>query len=315
MPQLTYIITLLFGLSYFAKGQEVLDRTEYSKMIQHADTLYLNRQFTEAAHAYSNAFRFNNQGFILGDKYNAALAWAKAGNSDSALANLNLELIAGFYEVKKLKKEDAFKNIHKNKEWKKIVEQTKNNKQAEIVKLGPYKKVKPKLERILVSDQEHRKHYHQLMTQYGYETSEMKKLIQKMQQTDKKNFRYIKSVLDKYSWISYQTIGHNANSALFLVLQHADSINQETYLPMLRRAVKDKKAFGHELALLEDRVLIRKGQKQLYGSQIKCDNAGKNCFILPIEDEANVDKRRAEVGLQLLSEYVKFWNIIYKPAD
>jgi hypothetical protein len=41
---------------------------------------------------------------------------------------------------------------------------------------------------------------------------------------------------------------------LFLVIQHSDSTTQEKYLPLLKQAVKDNRAFGHDLALLEDRV-------------------------------------------------------------
>ena len=129
---------------------------------------------------------------------------------------------------------------------------------------------------------------------------------------DQANLKYVSKILDKYGWISYDTIGFKAHQTLFLVIQHADSTTQEKYLPLLKQAVKDNRAFAHDLALLEDRVLIKRGSKQIYGSQIQCDSTGKKCWILPIEDEINVDKRRAEVGLQPLAEYVKTWNIEYK---
>jgi hypothetical protein len=32
-------------------------------------------------------------------------------------------------------------------------------------------------------------------------------------------------------------------------------------------------------------------------------------YVLPLEDPDNVDKRRAEVGLQPLAEYVAYWQI------
>lgn len=34
-------------------------------------------------------------------------------------------------------------------------------------------------------------------------------------------------------------------------------------------------------------------------------------FVLPLDDPDNVDKRRAEVGLDLIADYVKNWNIIW----
>jgi len=150
---------------------------------------------------------------------------------------------------------------------------------------------------------------------YGFSSSEMKDLQYKMRKQDRTNLSYVKKTLDKNNWIGYNIIGYKANQTLFLVIQHADSTTQEKYLPMLRQAVIEKKAFAHDLALLEDRVLLKRGLKQLYGSQIKCDSTGKNCWILPIEDEKNVDKRRKEMGLPPLAEYVKSWNIIYKTPD
>lgn len=38
---------------------------------------------------------------------------------------------------------------------------------------------------------------------------------------------------------------------------------------------------------------------------------GKGEFVLPLEDPDNVDKRRAEVGLGPLADYVKQWNIVW----
>ena len=57
------------------------------------------------------------------------------------------------------------------------------------------------------------------------------------------------------------------------------------------------------LAYLTDRVLLAEGKKQLYGTQFTVvDGKWKP---RPLEDEANVDKRRAEVGLPPLAEYTK----------
>ncbi len=105
-------------------------------------------------------------------------------------------------------------------------------------------------------------------------------------------------------------IGNQGNSTLFLVIQHADLKTQEKYLPMMREAVKNGKAYGSSLALLEDRIEIRNGRKQIYGSQIGMDD--KNTYyVAPLIDPDNVDKRRAEVGLPPLSDYVKNWNMIW----
>jgi hypothetical protein len=78
---------------------------------------------------------------------------------------------------------------------------------------------------------------------------------------------------------------------------------------MMREAVKNGKAAGSSLALLEDRVALGQGKRQIYGSQISRDPETQEYYISPLEDPDNVDKRRAEVGLGPLSEYVIHWQI------
>ena len=94
-----------------------------------------------------------------------------------------------------------------------------------------------------------------------------------------------------------------------MVIQHSDQATQEKYLPIMKAAVKNGKAKANCLALLEDRIALRQGKKQVYGSQILWSKENNKYFIFPLDDPDNVDKRRAEVGLQPLSDYVSYWNI------
>jgi hypothetical protein len=60
---------------------------------------------------------------------------------------------------------------------------------------------------------------------------------------------------------------------------------------------------AQDLAYLIDRVLVGEKKKQLYGTQL-LQQGGK--FVpQPIADETQVDKRRAEVGMPPLAEYLK----------
>ena len=226
-----------------------------------------------------------------------------------------LEIKDGFYKLDMLKKEPSFSQLKKPKDWKTILHNVKMNQQNENKKLGKFKNIKPKLENILLLDQKFRMAYISKLPVLGPNSNQIQKLLKQMKKADNDNQKYVLNVLAQFGWIDYRIVGFNASAALFLVVQHADSAIQEKYLPLLKQAVKEKKAFGHDLALLEDRVFLRRGQKQIYGSQIQCDSSGNNCWILPIEDERNVDQRRKDVGLQPLADYVKHWNIIYKQTD
>ena len=315
----TYItfICLLFSSDDFGQQKvTTIDWTEYINQIQKADSFYKINDYRNSAKAYSEAFEFNNQAFLAGHKYQAACAWAMAGQKDSAIKNLKQDVeVLKFYNYDKLVNEEAFEILHSSREWEEIKKKVKGNWDRENKKSGKYAGIKSKLEEILELDQKFRTSYMQLWKKYGYQSLEMIEVQKKMNEQDSSDLQYVSNIIDKYGWISYDTIGFKANQALFLVIQHSDSATQEKYLPILREAVKENKAFGHQLALLEDRVLIKKGKKQLYGSQIQCDSTGNNCWILPIEDERNVDKRRANLGLQPLAEYVMTWNIVYKKPE
>jgi hypothetical protein len=86
---------------------------------------------------------------------------------------------------------------------------------------------------------------------------------------------------------------------------HSPLEMQLKYIPMMREAVKSKKADSYDLALLEDKILLRQGKKQLYGTYLV--NIDKKYYTAPLEDPENVDKRRVELGLSTLDEYLKNW--------
>lgn len=56
-------------------------------------------------------------------------------------------------------------------------------------------------------------------------------------------------------------------------------------------------------------MALREGKKQIYGSQIGRNTKTNKLYVEPLEDPDNVDKRRSDIGLGLLSDYVKNWEI------
>lgn len=80
----------------------------------------------------------------------------------------------------------------------------------------------------------------------------------------------------------------------------------------MRAAVKEGKARASSLALLEDRVALGEGRPQIYGSQVIRDHThGGRYYVRPLVDPDKVDERRAAVGLGLLKDYVKKWDIVW----
>ncbi|HEY5773493.1 MAG TPA: hypothetical protein VIS75_12720, partial [Chitinophagaceae bacterium] len=234
-PRTISTLIILFNSLILWGQQKVVrvDWTEYIKKIGVAEKLYQDKEYLKSAEAYSDAFLFNNQGFSTGHRYQAACAWAMAGKVDSAILNLKKESEKGFYDYDKLTNEKALSVLHGRKDWAEIKNTIKQNQIAENKKLGKYKDIKTRLEEILVLDQMYRTNYMETWQKFGNKSPEMMSLGQKMLKQDQANLKYVSEILDKYGWISYDTIGFKAHQTLFLVIQHADSTTQEKYLPLL----------------------------------------------------------------------------------
>lgn len=133
----------------------------------------------------------------------------------------------------------------------------------------------------------------------------------KWKTTDSLNQVQVRKILDERGWLGPEIVGHQGSAAIFLVIQHSDLQTQLKYLPMMRSAVQKGGARGRDLALLEDRVALGQGKKQIYGSQIYTNPETGSHYVAPIENPESVNVRRAEVGLNAIEDYVKRWNIVW----
>jgi hypothetical protein len=129
---------------------------------------------------------------------------------------------------------------------------------------------------------------------------------------DSSNQAMVTALIDKYGWPGKAFVGAMGNNTVFLVIQHADLATQEKYLPLMMQSVADSQSRLCDLALLQDRVLMRRGKKQIYGSQVVPDKNTGAMMIYPIEDEAHVNERRAKAGLEPIEQYARYFGISYR---
>jgi hypothetical protein len=124
-------------------------------------------------------------------------------------------------------------------------------------------------------------------------------------QVDADNALRMREILDEFGWPGWSLVGEDGALAAWVLIQHADfNIDlQKRGLAMMRAAVESDDADPSDLAYLIDRVLVAEGKPQIYGTQLGVDEEGEITPRTPIEDEANVDARRAEVGLGTLEAY------------
>ena len=119
---------------------------------------------------------------------------------------------------------------------------------------------------------------------------------------DGSNQKRVAEIIDAHGWPKQSEVGLIASQAAFLVVQHADLEYQLKYLDRMRAAAASGDLGKSYFALLEDRVLIRQGKPQRYGSQV--DSKG-GVGLLSVEDDANLDSLRAGMDLEPICDYLK----------
>ena len=164
--------------------------------------------------------------------------------------------------------------------------------------------VKAELEAMFATDQSLRQEMVKLEKERGRNSPEAQEAMKKQREIDEKNIARLEEIIAQHGWPGITKFGGKAASAAFLILQHSDLPYQQKYLPLAREAAAKGELKGSSLALLEDRVRLREGKKQLYGSQVK-RNAMDEWGPEPLEDEENVDALRASVGLMPLADYLQ----------
>jgi len=172
--------------------------------------------------------------------------------------------------------------------------------------------LKDELEKIRMKDQTLRAIMGCIEKTYRSNSEEFMYFILLMAQEDKKNQEQTSKIIDEYGWPGISQVGENANSAVFLVIQHAPVEMQEKYFPLLKESAEKGESKPANMALMDDRIRMHRKTKQLYGSQTVSIN-GKS-YVWPIEDAKNVDERRKSVLLPPLADYLKLMELSY-PQD
>jgi hypothetical protein len=130
-------------------------------------------------------------------------------------------------------------------------------------------------------------------------------LVKKQDAIDKKSMKRLEALIARYGWPNRSMVGKQASEAVFLIIQHAEHQYLKKYFPLLKAATAKNEARLDHAAMMEDRILMGEGKKQIYGTGLKTDDVTKEVKLWPIENEEEVDARRAAVGLPPMAEYLK----------
>jgi hypothetical protein len=126
-----------------------------------------------------------------------------------------------------------------------------------------------------------------------------------MARTDSVNTAWLKTYVARWGWPTAAQIGREAVEAAFLIVQHAvhDTAFMRAMLPAIEQARQRGDLDGGAVAMLTDRIEVKAGHAQIYGTQLSLKSG--RWVLDPIADSAAVDARRKSMGLPPLAEYLR----------
>lgn len=250
---------------------------DYWKLIFHADSLFDARLYDEARQVYDLAFSENR--YILPSQLSTtANKMASIGDNHAALAYLRhrLAMEKDFYEEP---------SITSHSELKDTFELRSHQWNYDLVLKGT-------LESIFERDQYNRLLWSQAVKNNPGDSERNELLARQALMTDSLNLVLVGEILSQYGFPRKESVGDFGNQAVWIVFQHSSLDYQQRFLPQLEAAVARGDIAPLFLALLRDRIDVREGRPQRYGTQI--DSNGN---LAPLLDASRVNQWRQEVGL------------------
>lgn len=131
--------------------------------------------------------------------------------------------------------------------------------------------------------------------------------------TDSLNYLALTAIVAEHGFPGYDKLSKDGSHTFWLLIQHQDKHPdfQEKVLDMMEVAVQENKAPGRDYAYLLDRVLINTGRPQVYGTQMRVNQAGTSFEPKPCVEPERLDERRASVGLGTIAGYIEVMNQTY----
>ena len=308
-----YILIFFYIALSLSNLNAQTSKKSYSELIRTGWKLCLEKKFVTSSKIYEQAFKVNSKA-PLNDRYNAACIITLANNKNGAFKHL---FVAAnelkWYDINHLKNDADLKNIKTDKRWNQLIAIMLKNKQ-EIEKHYD-KKLVSQLDEIYFNDQNTRNQLRSKEEKYGRDSKQMRDFWKIILKNDSINLIKVSAILDTQGWPNKNRIGKKGTSTLFFVIQHADLNTQKKYLQMITEAVKDGNLQKRQFAMFYDRLLLRQGKRQVYGTQLAMSKESENPYILPLNDAKNVDKRRAEMDLNTMQENLNRWNLTWNVKE
>jgi hypothetical protein len=137
--------------------------------------------------------------------------------------------------------------------------------------------------------------------------------VERMEQADRRTAGPLKAIFDRYGVPTFDMVGIQAAKDFVVMVQHQSADFRSAVLPKLKANVDAGQAEAGAYAMVYDRTQRDQGRNQLYGEQLECAS-GKALEEAPMDDQANVNMRRAQLGLMRVELHARRLVRLSSPA-
>lgn len=257
---------------------------DYWRLIFHADSLYEQKHYDDAIHVYTEAFADDR--YIFPSKLSSIAYKLRMVDKDEAAYKFDMHRIRmekDYYQMPDSATVPSYEDEF--------------DKRADIYNYDL--SLKNHLEEMLERDQAYRTQWILSRQLHHEETQRDIALRLRADSIDSINQAEIRKILKEHGFPKKTEVGTSACEAAWIIIQHAPMNVQKEYLPMLEKAATEGNIQAALVAALHDRIDVREGRPQKYGTQ---RNGNGLC---PLLNAKMVNQWRKEVGLPPLDESVK----------
>jgi hypothetical protein len=285
---------------------------DYTKLITLAESKYKAGEYKLSAELYDKALEAGEPSPYI--YYKAAASWAMAGDADVALDYLGISIDKGFKKINTLKEDPDFTLLHDDSRW--LVMLARLQSRIDQYEAGFNRELRQQLLSMQDQDQESRRIWLQMEEEHGVNSPPADSMLIVTQETDLKNTTLLKEIILKHGFPARDSVGAEGIFAAFLILQHSpDADFQKQCIPALLDAARNKDLKYASVAAFQDKLLVKEGKPQIYGTQITLNPKSGRKELCPLENEAGVHERREAAGLPPLAEYLEKSGVSYTPKE
>ena len=257
---------------------------DYWRLIFHADSLYEQGRYDDAIRVYTEAFADDR--YIFPSKLSSVAYKLRMVDKDEAAYKFDkhrIRMEKDYYQMPDSATVPSYEDEF--------------DKRADIYNYDL--SLKNHLEEMLERDQAYRTQWILSRQLHHEETQRDIALRLRADSIDSLNQVEIRQILKEHGFPKKTEVGTSACEAAWIIIQHAPVDVQKEYLPMLERAATEGNIQAALVAALHDRIDVREGHPQKYGTQRNSNG------LCPLLNEKMVNQWRKEVGLPPLDESAK----------